>query len=324
MTGTTLEVQVERVVDGDTVRVFLPGAERGESVRILSLDTEEVSAGTKPVTELGRRASERAKELMEPGDTIRLILPGNDPLETALQRYRGNFGRLLCYVELADGTDFQEVMIREGFSPYFQKYGYAHFAGRHAAYVAAERAAQSGKLGIWDQIANNGSEMRNYAALTVWWDLRARIIEGYREIKRRMPEANLFNSRLDHAKLVEIAKAGGETTVFMELRDFSPTNDGDHIIFRTGSRAQPFSVFVPEANMGEGQEVMNLLLTRYVSESEMRPARSYAYVTGSLKLFPPETGDPEITVTRVDQVTDWPSASIERGISTLTGPVADA
>lgn len=317
MSGTSFTARVDRVVDGDTLRVFLrDGDERSESLRILGLDTEEVFEGSKPVTPLGRRASERAKALIPPGATVRLTLPGSEPLEDGLARHRGNFGRLLVYAALEDGSDLQEVMIREGLSPYFTKYGYAHFAALHARYGAAERDAQAAKRGIWDQIANNGAVMRNYAALGTWWDLRGRIIEGYREIKRRVPEANLHNTRLDYDRLVEIARARAETTVFMELRDFTPVS-GDHVVFQTGSRHQPFQLFVPEGNAGGGEAVMRLLTTRYVAGGEDRPRRSYAYVTGPTKMFPDdETGRPEIVVTDPAQVTDWPAAALERAVST--------
>ncbi|GAB4534679.1 MAG: hypothetical protein Tsb0019_36300 [Roseibium sp.] len=313
MSGTHFEARVDRVVDGDTIRIFLNDSdEKSESVRILALDTEEVHAGSKPVTPLGRLASERAKQLISSGDTVKVILPGNEDLAVALQKYRGNFGRILCYVELADGTDFQELMIREGLSPYFQKYGYAHFPTLHAKYREAEREAQSHLRGIWDQITNNGSVMRNYAALSTWWDLRARIIEGYREIKRRLPEANLFNTRLDYNRLVQIAEAREQTTVFMELRDFSPTS-GDHVVFNTGSMAQPYQLFVPNGNSGGGEDVMRLILNRYRADGESSPRRSYAYVTGPTKLFPDEPGGrPEIIVTDPAQISDWPTATLER------------
>ena len=310
MSGTSFEARVDRIVDGDTIRVFLnDGGQESESLRILALDTEEVSPGSKPVTPLGHKASDRAKELINPGDTVRLILPGNEPLPEALKKHRGNFGRLLVYVELADGSDFQEIMIREGMSPYFMKYGYAHFPPFHDRYVQAERLAQAELLGVWDQIANNGSEMRNYSALGVWWDLRARIIDDYRRFKRENANANLFNTRLDYARLVDIAKAEGETTVFMELRDFSPIAS-DHIVFRTGSLEQPFQLFIPGGNIGDGEDVMRLLLSRYVAEGEEKPRRSYAYVTGPTKMFPDnETGRPEIVVTDPGQITDSPNST---------------
>ena len=320
MSGTSFEAVVDRVVDGDTIRVFLnEGDEKSESLRILALDTEEVFPGSKPVTPLGHQASARAKDLIKAGDTVRLILPGTEPLADALVKHRGNFGRLLVYVELSNGGDFQEIMIREGLSPYFMKYGYAHLAPLHDRYMAAERAAQTQRLGVWDQIGNNGSEMRNYAALTTWWELRGRIIEGYREIKRRVPDANVYNTRLDYARLVDIAKAGEETTVFMELRSFRPA--GDHVIFSTGSEEQPYQLFVPNGNSGVGEDVMRLLLTRYVSEGEEKPRRSYAYVTGPTKRFPDNDGGrPEIVVTDPAQVTDWPNVAIERAFSTNVSP----
>ncbi|MEO0664442.1 MAG: thermonuclease family protein [Pseudomonadota bacterium] len=316
MAGTTFTAKVDRVVDGDTVRILIDG--ESESVRILALDTEETRAGSKPKTPLGTIASDRAKALLSPGDEVEVMLPGNEPLEVALKKYRGNFGRLLTYITLPDGRDFQEVMIREGMSPYFQKYGYAHFQARHTRYVDAERAAQAEARGVWDQLRFNGSVMRAYAPLCTWWDLRARIIEGYREIKRRVPEANLFNTRNDYDRLTAIAEAGEETTVFMELRDFTPTS-GDHILFFTGSREQPYQLFIPHGNAEKGADILNFLLTRYVAGGETEPRRSYAYVTGKTKMF---DGRPEIVVTSLDQITDWPDAALERAVSTLAGPVS--
>lgn len=316
MAGTSINVVVDRVVDGDTIRVFLnQGDQNSESLRILALDTEEVNAGTKPVTPLGHRASDRAKELIQPGDQVKLIFPGNEPIDVALQKYRGNFGRLLVYVELADGRDFQEIMIEEGLSPYFMKYGYAHFALHHQRYIDAERRAQIANSGIWDQINNNGSQLRDYAALTTWWDLRARIIEGYRDIKRRLPDANVYNTRLDYQKLHAIAEAGEEVTVFMELRSFTPIGS-DHIVFQTGSLAQPYSLFIPEGNNGDGEPIMRLLLNRYVADGETAPRRSYAYVTGPTNLFPDNaSGRPQVVVTDPDQITDWPDAMLARSAS---------
>ena len=137
-----------------------------------------------------------------------------------------------------------------------------------------------------------------------------------------MPEANLFNTRNDYEKLLEIAKAGQETTVFMELRDFTPTS-GDHMLFFTGSREQPYQLFVPGGNTESGADIMNLLLSRYVAGGESEPRRSYAYVTGKTKMWPDaETGRPEIVVTDIAQITDWAGAALERAISTVPGPVS--
>lgn len=304
MTFTPFQAEVDRVVDGDTLRVFLKaGDDRSESLRILALDTEEVSPGTKPVTPLGRVASDRAKQLFQQGDTVTVTLPGDEPLAEALEKYRGNFGRLLTYLTLADGRDFQELMIREGLSPYFVKYGQAQGDDRHSRYIAAERLAQTEGLGIWDQITNNGSVMRDYASLCTWWELRGRIIEEYRRTKRDHPELELLNTRLDYTRLVARAEANETATVFMELRDFRPAG-GDHMQFSTGSLAQPYTLFIPFGNTEAGADIMRLILTRYRADGEGQPRRSYAYVTGPTKMF---GGRPEIVVTSPGQITDFPA-----------------
>ena len=310
MKFTSFQAEVDRVVDGDTLRVFLnPGDARSESLRILALDTEEVSPGTKPVTPLGRAASDRAKALFAQGDTVTVTLPGTEPLNEALEKYRGNFGRLLTYLTLADGTDFQELMIREGLTPYFVKYGQAQGDGRHLRYAEAERVAQTAGLGIWDQIANNGSVMRDYASLGTWWELRGRIIAEYRRLKTTQPDLEVLNTRLDYARLVEIAQAEEDATVFIELRDFRPAG-GDHMLFSTGSLAQPYTLFIPFGNTEAGADIMRLILTRYRADGEGQPRRSYAYVTGPTKMFPDGDGTPEIVVTSPDQITDFPPGAV--------------
>ena len=59
--GTTIEATVVRVVDGDTIRVEVNGKE--ESLRILSLDTEESNASPKPVSPWGKEAKKEAEKL---------------------------------------------------------------------------------------------------------------------------------------------------------------------------------------------------------------------------------------------------------------------
>ncbi|MEM1204389.1 MAG: thermonuclease family protein [Acidobacteriota bacterium] len=295
--GTTIEGTVVRVVDGDTVRVSSADLEDEESLRILALDTEESNAGgSKPVTPFGHRAKERAQEFFAPGDAVVLEFPGREPVDVAIQRYRGNFGRLLVYLH-KDGVDFQETMIREGFSPYFCKYGNAVF--HHDAYRAAEREAQASRLGVWDQIAVNGSEIRNYAALGTWWQLRARLIDDFRAL--RPHEVDLLDSRLDFAEISRRAQTGDTVTVFTALERVRRIGQR-HALVRIGSLQQPFALFIRdiEANP-ESQRIVKLLETRYISAGEDHPRRSYAYVRGALRLF---NGTPEIELTSIDQISD--------------------
>jgi micrococcal nuclease len=312
--GTAREVEVERVVDGDTIKVRLPEATDDESgvvdLRILSLDTEESRAGSgKPKTPWGVEAKERAAELVPAGSTVTIEFPGTESLDECLARYRDNYGRLLVYVHTAE-DDFQERMIREGYSPYFTKYGNAAFADHHERYREAEREAQAENRGVWNQLSVNGAEMRDYADLAAWWALRAAAVDQYREAA---DDAAVLDGRTDYDTLVE--NVGKRATVFTELREIDRVGPS-HAIANNGSRRQRFNLFVPNAlETEEGQRILSLLRHRYVAASDgravQRPNRSYAFVTGELKRYPPETGDPEIAVTSVDQIADVPPRSDE-------------
>jgi len=297
--GTHLDVRFSRVVDGDTIRVFLPGSEKDESVRILALDTEESRAGGgKPVTPWGKEAKKRAEAFFKDAETVTIEFPGHEAPADCLQKYRGNYGRLLVFV-FRDGIDFQETMIREGYSPYFVKYGNAAFAGHHYRYRAAERAAQSRRIGVWNPIEVNGGEFRNYAALSMWWQVRASIIDEYRRI--RVVDPSVLNSRLDYAAIQAKAEAGDPATVFTELRTLRRAG-GDHGLIGIGSLEQPFHLFIPDIDAQEGQTILNLLETRYISSSTAdKYRRSYAYVTGRLSTY---FGRPQMIVTSEEQIAD--------------------
>lgn len=301
MNGTTFETTVVRVVDGDTVRVATPAGE--ESLRILSLDTEESHAGgSKPVTPLGNVAKAEAQDFWPVGAPIVLEFPGTEPLEVCWQKYRGNFGRALVHVYRPDGTDYQEHMIRTGFSPYFVKYGYARFAENHARYVEAERDAQSQSIGVWNQIASNGSEINNYAALETWWSLRAEIIEGYRRYVASHPAEPILNTRLDYEQLVQKAQDEEEAVIFTELRDVRQVGSM-HGVIGIGSVSKPFDVFLPRIDQPAGEALINLITTRYVAGDLAHPRKGYAYLRGPLKSY---HGRPEIVITALGQVSDSP------------------
>jgi micrococcal nuclease len=295
-------VEVVRVVDGDTLRVKIAGGE--ESLRLLCLDTEESNAGSdKPVTPWGKEASEAAKLVFPAGSTIELEFPGPEPLAEAMIRYRDNFGRLLVFAYEPDGSDFQEHWIREGYSPYFRKYGYAELPENHARYGAAERAAQAARTGVWDQLAVNGAEARNYALLGVLWELRAELVEASRRARAAQPGA-ILDSRLDYARIEELAAQETEATVFTELSELKRIG-AQKAIITIGSMHQPFKLFMPDLLGEAGQKIAMLVENRYVGGDETHPGRSYAYVSGPLKLF---NGEPELVLTDAAQIADAPPA----------------
>ncbi|AFY57459.1 micrococcal nuclease-like nuclease [Rivularia sp. PCC 7116] len=299
--GTTVDATVVRVVDGDTVRVEVQGKE--ESLRILGLDTEESNAGSpKPVSPWGKEAKKEAEKLFKAGDKVKLEFPGDEVVEECMQKYRGNYGRLLVFVYLDDGTDFQEYMIQKGFSPYFMKYGYAALLDNHERYMQAEKEAQIANRGVWNQIEVNGSEVRNYAALGVWWYLRAEIIQNYRQFKQENEDATVFNTRLDYEKVLELAKKEEEATIFTELRNPKRVASNSMLI-GIGSVEKPFSIFIPKVDEAAGEKIMSLITNRYISTDEEHPRRSYAYVKGKLSIY---RDKPQVIVTNVKQVMDLP------------------
>lgn len=312
MTGQKVGAVVERAVDGDTVRLLFDG--RSVSMRLQCLDTEESQAGGgKPVTPWGIKTSEYAKRLLLPGDKVEVLLESSAPLFDTdggvAVDHLDNFKRLLGFLFLdspvddggAATTDFQELMIRQGHSPYFVKYGRVPFAELDRRYAAAERAAQGNDLGLWNQIAVNGMVARDYATLGVWWELRAQLIDVFRQARAADTTGNLLNSRLDYTQLVERAAAGDSVTVFLELRELQAS--GRHALIDTGSLAQPFKVFIPDADSPNRQSLRRLLANRYLATSEARPSRNYAYVTGPLALW---RGKPEIVMTDIAQLADAP------------------
>lgn len=299
MSGTKIQAEVVRVVDGDTIRVKV--ADREESLRILALDTEESRSGSsKPITPWGKKAKEEAKQIIHAGDTVTLEFPGNESADFCWGKYRGNYGRPLVFLYLSDGTDFQEHMIGNGFSPYFVKYGYAVHRKNHERYIVAERRAQVKYIGVWDQIGVNGSEMRNYPMLGVWWSLRARIIEEYRNYQKNYPDKPIWNTRLEYQDLIELAEGEKEVTIFTELKDFKRVG-GIHGIIGIGSIHQPFTVFLPNIDDPSGQKIISLLQNRYIPSGLNHLRRSYAYITGKLMMY---NGKPEIILTDVEQIKD--------------------
>lgn len=314
MQGQEINAIVERVVDGDTVRLFID--ERSVSMRIQCLDTEESRAGSdKPVTPWGVETSGYAKRLLTPGEGVRIRLQSAAPLFDVdggvavdhLDNHNRLLGFLFLTKEVEDGgaptNDFQEIMIRQGYSPYFVKYGRVPFPELNRRYGAAERIAQAGGRGLWNQMAVNGTVARDYPSLAIWWELRAQLIDVYRQVRDVGGAERILNTRLDYAELTTRAARGDTATVFMELSTFQVA--GRHALVETGSRSQPFKLFIQNADSPEREPLRRLLANRYLATDEARPNRNYAYVTGVLQLWREK---PELVLDDLGQLTDVPPA----------------
>jgi len=130
-------VLVDRVVDGDTIDVLEGG--KVVRVRFIGINTPETVDPRKPVECFGPEASKKMHALLD-GAEVRLE---TDPSQSEYDKY----GRLLAYVFLPDGTDVNELMIREGYAhEYTYKKPYK-FQKEFRAYQAAAKALH---LGLWN------------------------------------------------------------------------------------------------------------------------------------------------------------------------------
>lgn len=295
--------EVVRVVDGDTLEVRL-GVEL-ESLRLLSVDTEEKIAGrpggspTKPETVFGTETSLWAKELF-----ASLPQPVRVGLAFPEGRRRDAYGRLLCHVLLPDGRDFNLLLVELGKSPYFNKYG--NSLVRHEAFVRAQDAARAARRGIWDPATNRArtegapSAMRPYERLLPWWEARAEAIENFRERRRREPELLSHEDPAGLARAFERTRGdpGRRVTVFAAIEHFFDEPDGSRTaLLRAGDDEESLRASIP-------REAWPALESRLrASTEEFR--QNYLYVTGRL-----ERG-PRGLVVRTADASDWALADPE-------------
>ncbi len=129
--------RVERVVDGDTIRVRIDGRE--ETVRYIGVDTPETKKPGTPVQCFGKRASAENERLVE-GERVRLVA-GAEP--------RDRYGRLLAYVHRERGDVFvNERLLRGGFA---RTLTIAPNDRYEARFRLAEARARASRAGLWGQ-----------------------------------------------------------------------------------------------------------------------------------------------------------------------------
>lgn len=178
------------IVDGDTVKVEGLDA----SLRLLAIDTEEKyrkssdegdaasdfaayakakrgeGGPAKFGTPMGLEAKRWAQDFFDGHDTVRLEV--EDPTRT-----RGYFRRYLVYVFVVkEGrwVNYNLEAVREGMTPYFVKYGRS--SRFDAQFVAAQKEAQTKKLGVWGERIDHYPD---YDERLEWWGRRADTLERF-------------------------------------------------------------------------------------------------------------------------------------------------
>lgn len=245
--------EVVKVVDGDTLHVRRKG--EIQKLRLLSVDTEErlgngfQGSPTKPQTVFGEECALWAQkffaDLAKDGQPpkVGLLFPGGKEEQDV-------YGRLLCHVLLPDGTDYNLMLVQKGKSPYFNKYGNSTVS--HEAFVAAQKAAQVAKLGIWDPKTNEPktpgtpAAKRPYPELLAWWEARAQAIDTFRKHAAESP-AEWIDSA-DPEALERASASPKEVDAFGEIDRLYDEETGDQtVLMRATHKEAALRIRIPQA-----------------------------------------------------------------------------
>ncbi len=127
-------VLVTRVVDGDTIRVGR--GFRRKTVRLIGVDTPETVHPEKAPEYFGPEASEFTKRSLA-GKRVRLAFEPMDRID--------DYGRVLAYVFLEDGTLFNRELIRQGYAEAIKYFPYRY----KGEFLLLEGEARQNGLGLW-------------------------------------------------------------------------------------------------------------------------------------------------------------------------------
>ena len=145
---------VDRVIDGDTIRVRLDGARY--TVRLTGIDTPETKHPTLGVQPFGPEASAYTTARLT-GATVRLDLdPAGDDIDA--------YGRLLRYVVLASGENVNATLIRDGYDTAIRMFPYS----RHREFLQLETRARRGRWADAERPATLPRVPRSRTGPSVW------------------------------------------------------------------------------------------------------------------------------------------------------------
>lgn len=289
-------LQVTKVVDGDTV--YVQYKDKEEKLRLICVDTEEsLNGSSKPVTAAGKKASDFAKEYFKSGNNyvkVDIEFDTEESEDICLKKHRGNYGRLLCYIHKA-GENYNTLLVREGYSPYFTKYGRSR--AYHEEFVNNEREAMSENLIIWNPDTNAGGASREYTTLLPWWSFRANMVDGFRAAIK--DGADILSVRLDYDKIAAMAPQKKQATVFCDLQGGVSKWVGGSALVYAGSPQHKFNLWIPDYDNNDAQKIIRLIQNRYGSSG-----RGYLYIAGKLSDY---NGTPQFEMKDIKMISDFAS-----------------
>ncbi|CAN5593761.1 hypothetical protein BH10BAC5_BH10BAC5_07350 [soil metagenome] len=139
---------VERIVDGDTFKLTT-----GERVRLLGIDTPEKfdskkldydsknsGKDKKTIQNLGKLSTEYVKSFLE-GKKVKMIKEPN-------YQDKDQYGRLLRYVYLQDGTFVNAKILKDGYGQVFESFPFSKID----EFRKIQKEARENKKGLWAEI----------------------------------------------------------------------------------------------------------------------------------------------------------------------------
>ncbi len=144
-------VAVQRVVDGDTVRLS-----DGRSVRMIGLNTPELGKQGRSDEPFAVAARKRLEALVAASDGRVGVLPGKES--------KDHYGRTLAHLYGADGVNLEAQMLAEGLG--FQV-AVAPNVDLVTCQQAAEHSARQAGLGVWRQSPVLKAEQINASGFAV-------------------------------------------------------------------------------------------------------------------------------------------------------------
>ncbi|TAJ24168.1 MAG: thermonuclease family protein [Planctomycetota bacterium] len=290
--GAAAVCPITRVVDGDTI--WVKRGDKEEKLRLLCVDTEETikkgaSDPGKPQTVFGDETMHWAKQLFAGLDAADGAADGVTHIGLAFPggaEKRDSFGRLLCHVLLPDGADYNLRLVREGWSPYFNKYGNSELA--HAQFVQAQQEARAAHRGVWDPATNAPategapSVKRDYAAILPWWDARAEAISAF-QARLARHEEGLYDAEDPASIAAALAwceKTGKPATLFGSFEALFAETDGSHtLMFRGPGKQDRLRALV-------GKDAWAALAPLKLESRAKDDVQNYVYVRGKLTTHP--------------------------------------
>ena len=143
------EGEVIRVIDGDTIMVELSD-KKTERVRLIGVDTPEMDASKNGAREYGSLSRSHLAEWAQKGKdftTDRLLHDTVTVSYDPAAGKRDQYDRVLGYVTLEDGTDFNYLLVEEGYARVYT----AETFDRKDEYIDAGRMAKEYEIGMWKE-----------------------------------------------------------------------------------------------------------------------------------------------------------------------------